>query len=111
KNVRRGGLSFSSGADVIWDDWLNKNIESFLDKLEPFGNGNPAPLFRAEGMSCVSASQKGEKFLLRLKKNDKILSIISNEDPGRGVMDVIFTALRRKKRIIFFLKSWENGKR
>ncbi len=107
KNVRRGGLSFRSGADVIWDDWLNKNIKKFLEILEPFGNGNPLPLFSGEGMTCVSAAQKGKKFLIRLKKNDKLLSIITNEDPGRGVMDVVFTALRRKKKIIFFLKSWK----
>ena len=41
------------------------------------------------------------------KKDEKILNIISGEDPGRGVMDVIFTALIRKKKIIFFLKNFE----
>jgi len=92
-------------AELLWDDWLNKNIKTFLETLEPFGSGNPAPLFAGEGMTCVSAEQKGEKFLLRLKKNDKILNIIAGEDPGRGVMDIIFTALIRKKKIIFFLKS------
>jgi len=94
-------------ADIMWDDWLDKNIKSFLETLEPFGNGNPLPLFAAEEMDCVSVSQKGDKFLLRLKKNAKLLNIIAGEDPGCGVMDVIFTALTRKKRIIFFLKSWK----
>ncbi len=94
-------------ADLIWDDWLNKNIKSFLEILEPFGNGNKPPLFLAEGVTCVSAEEKGEKFLLRLKKNDKVLSIVAGEDPGRGVVNVIFTALARKKRIVLFLKSFK----
>ncbi|MEA2082527.1 MAG: exonuclease domain-containing protein [Elusimicrobiota bacterium] len=101
------GHSFRLKTDMLWDGWLAKNIENFLNKLEPFGNGNPAPVFLADKISCVTASPKGTKFLLRLKKNDKILSIISGEDPGRGVMDVAFTALRRKKRIIYFLKSFK----
>jgi len=94
-------------ADLIWDNWLNKNIKSFLEILEPFGNGNQPPLFLAEGVTCVSAEEKGEKFLLRLKKNDKVLNIVAGEDPGRGVVDIIFTALARKKRIILFLKSFK----
>jgi len=103
------GLSVKEApaADIAWDGWLEKNIKSFLDILEPFGNGNPLPLFAAVGAECLSASQKGDKFLLRLKKNGKLLNIVSGEKPDCAVMDVIFTALERKKKIIFFLKSWK----
>jgi single-stranded-DNA-specific exonuclease len=59
--------------DVPLDD-IGEDLEKLLRHFEPFGVGNPAPVFRATGARLASAPRKigsdGLKFLVEARRGD-----------------------------------------
>ena len=80
--------------------WLNKESISFLNSLEPFGQGNPTPTFLSKGMSVLGAKTVGKDkthLKLTLEKNDYVYDAIAfrqgqSLSTARGIVDIAYTA-------------------
>ena len=95
--------SFGSVLDIeqeISPTWLNKESISFLNSLEPFGRGNPTPIFLSTGMSVLGAKTVGKDkthLKLTLEKNDYVYDAIAfrqgqSLSTARGMVDIAYTA-------------------
>ena len=95
--------SFGSVLDIeqeISPTWLNQESISFLNSLEPFGQGNPTPTFLSRGMSVLGAKTVGKDkthLKLTLEKNDYVYDAIAfrqgqNLNVARGIVDIAYTA-------------------
>ena len=95
--------SFGSVLDIeqeISPTWLNQESISFLNSLEPFGQGNPTPTFLSRGMSVLGAKTVGKDkthLKLTLEKNDYVYDAIAfrqgqSLNTARGTVDIAYTA-------------------
>ena len=95
--------SFGSVLEIeqeISPTWLNHESISFLNSLEPFGQGNPTPIFLSRGMSVLGAKTVGKDkthLKLTLEKNDYVYDAIAfrqgqNLNVARGIVDIAYTA-------------------
>jgi len=95
--------SFGSVLDIeqeISPTWLNHESISFLNSLEPFGQGNPTPIFLSRGMSVLGAKTVGKDkthLKLTLEKNDYVYDAIAfrqgqSLNAARGIVDIAYTA-------------------
>ena len=95
--------SFGSVLDIeqeISPTWLNQESISFLNSLEPFGQGNPTPTFLSRGMSVLGAKTVGKDkthLKLTLEKNDYVYDAIAfrqghSLNTARGIVDIAYTA-------------------
>lgn len=77
-----------SGRDLCVDailngDEMNCSLMDDLEKLAPFGMGNPSPLFLAEDLSVVSKNIVAEKHLkLKLRGNSNLVDAIAFQKAG-----------------------------
>ena len=97
---------------------LNPSIIEEIDvNLEPFGKGNPAPVFLCEDVYLKRVSGRGEENnegILWLKKNGAIYEAVfpSEQDnkPVNGKMNILYTPSVRKQnnlyRIILKIKKF-----
>ena len=65
--------TFSIDADLSLSD-INKDLLSGLELLEPFGRGNPKPLFRTQGLHCKERSIFLSKNTVKLWVTDGTLT-------------------------------------
>ncbi len=108
------GNLFCLEVDALLDlNEINAELNSYLDKLEPFGVGNPEPLFFAKNVSVLDASnvgKDGKHLKLKLGQGDKIYDAIgfrlgdvfSIKELYGANIDIVYTI---KKRDNLFGKS------
>lgn len=90
------------GIDAEIDEsGLDDTILSELDKLRPYGMGNPEPVFLMRRVEVIeSRVLKGEHLKLRLRSGNRLLDAIgfnmATVDTASGLVDILFTADRNE---------------
>ena len=93
----------------ITPNWLNQETMSFLTSLEPYGNGNPTPIFISKNITIVNAKKvgpTGSHLKLSVSHNGNIYDAIAFRQGNRiketkNELDIAYTAK---------INSWNGNK-
>ena len=80
-------------------NWINRESLSFLSSLEPYGNGNPAPLFLTKGTSVLDSRSVGKDknhLKLTVQQGSSIIEAMefrqgSRLKEARGEIDIVYS--------------------
>ena len=80
-------------------NWINRESLSFLSSLEPYGNGNPAPLFLTKGTSVLDSRSVGKDknhLKLTIQQGSSIIEAMafrqgSRLKEARGEIDIVYS--------------------
>jgi len=81
---------------------LNGEILNLIQKLAPFGVGNPQPIFLSRGVEVVNSrnfGNEGERLELKLRQNDVTWQAFdfNSQKPAEGIPDCIDIVYQLKK--------------
>jgi single-stranded-DNA-specific exonuclease len=84
----------------ITPNWLNQETMSFLTSLEPYGNGNPTPIFISKNITIVNSKKvgrTGSHLKLSVSHNGNIYDAIAFRQGNRiketkNELDIAYTA-------------------
>ena len=93
----------------ITPNWLNQETMSFLTSLEPYGNGNPTPIFISKNITIVNSKKvgrTGSHLKLSVSHNGNIYDAIAFRQGNRiketkNELDIAYTAK---------INSWNGNK-
>ena len=80
-------------------NWINRESLSFLSSLEPYGNGNPAPVFLTKGTSVLDSRSIGKDknhLKLTVQQGSSIIEAMafrqgSRLKEARGEIDIVYS--------------------